>query len=59
MHSYICHVETKEFVRKEHVDHQLVVPQDLKTLAWAPVDYPIVGETDGERLKIALIEISN
>ena len=42
MHSYICHVDTKEFVRKEHVDHQWVTPQDLKKLDWVPADYPIV-----------------
>jgi len=41
-HSYICHVDTKEFVRKEHVDHQWVAPKDMKTLVWASADYPIV-----------------
>jgi len=42
MHSYICHVDTKEFVRKEHIDHQWMTPQELKTLEWALADYPIV-----------------
>ena len=42
MHSYICHVDTKEFVRKEHIDHQWVIPQELNTLEWVPADYPIV-----------------
>lgn len=42
MHSYICRVDTKEFVRKEHIDHQWMTPQELKTLEWAPADYPIV-----------------
>jgi len=42
MHSYICHVDRKEFIRKEHIDHQWVTPQELKTLEWAPADYPIV-----------------
>lgn len=42
MHSYICYVDTKNFVRREHVNHQWVVPQELKTLEWAPADYPIV-----------------
>ena len=42
MHSYICRVVTKEFVRKEHIDHQWMTPQELKTLEWALADYPIV-----------------
>ena len=42
MHSYICQLDTREFVRREHVNHQWVYPQDLNTLDWAPADYPIV-----------------
>ena len=42
MHSYICHVDSQEFVRKEHVNHKWVKPEDLNTLDWAEADFPIV-----------------
>ena len=42
MHSYICHVDSQDFVRKEHVNHKWVKPEDLNTLDWAEADFPIV-----------------
>lgn len=42
MHSYICYVDSKEFVRKEHIDHRWVHPEKLNSLDWAEADIPIV-----------------
>ena len=43
MHSFICPVESQEFVRKEHVDHKWLPVEELNTLDWAPADQPIVN----------------
>ncbi len=50
MHSYLCRAESKEFVRREHIDHQWVYPQQLDILDWAAADYPIVERLMGMRL---------
>lgn len=42
MHSYICRVNSPEFIRKEHIDHVWLRRQDLDKLDWAPADLPIV-----------------
>lgn len=42
MHSFICPVDSQEFVRKEHVDHKWLPIEQLDTLDWAPADQPIV-----------------
>ena len=42
LHSYMIQVETKEFDRKEHVNHAWVKREDLQTLDWAPADVGIV-----------------
>ena len=42
MHSYICHIESQEFIRKEHIEHKWVCVQGLKQLDWAGADIPIV-----------------
>ena len=42
MHSYICRVNSPEFIRKEHVDHIWLKRPDLDKLDWAPADLPIV-----------------
>lgn len=48
MHSYVCRVGSKEFVRKEHVDHKWLTKDMLMTLDWAPADIPIVKKiTEG------------
>ena len=44
MHSYVCKVKNKEFVRKEHANHKWLTQSDLPTLDWAPADIPIVGK---------------
>lgn len=44
MHSYVCKVNHKEFVRKEHYDHKWLVRIELPTLDWAPADLPIVSK---------------
>ena len=43
MHSFICSVESQEFIRKEHVDHKWLPVEELNTLDWAPADQPIVN----------------
>lgn len=42
MHSYICHVINREFVRKEHINHIWLNPKNLSELDWAAADIPIV-----------------
>lgn len=42
MHSYICRVDNKNFVRKEHVDHKWLTVDGLADLDWAAADIPIV-----------------
>lgn len=42
MHSYICHVSSRKFVRKEHINHIWLKPKDLSRLDWAAADMPIV-----------------
>ena len=44
MHSFICPVDSQEFIRKEHVDHKWLPVEKLDTLDWAPADQPIVRE---------------
>lgn len=44
MHSYICRVDHRYFVRKEHVSHVWLSPNDLKSLDWAAADVPIVNK---------------
>ena len=42
MHSFLCSVESQEFIRKKHVDHRWLPVDKLDTLDWAPADQPIV-----------------
>lgn len=42
MHSYICRVDNKNFVRKEHIDHKWLRVDKLTELDWAAADIPIV-----------------
>lgn len=44
MHSFICHVESQSFNRKEHVDHKWLPKEQLMTLDWAEADIPIVNK---------------
>lgn len=53
MHSYICEVDTKELLLKEHISQEWLTLQELKKLDWAAADVPIVeklilnGEVNG------------
>lgn len=51
MHSYICRVETPEFIRKEHVDHKWLKLEELMTLDWVPADIPIVEKLQREGMR--------
>lgn len=42
MHTYFCQVQKPEFVRKEHVAHQWLLPSQMNKLDWAEADKPIV-----------------
>jgi 8-oxo-dGTP diphosphatase len=46
MHSYLCRVPHKIFMRKEHIDHKWLRKDELDELDWASADLPIV-----ERIK--------
>ncbi len=48
MHSYICKVDTPEFIRKEHVDHKWLKVEELMSLDWAPADIPMVEKLQRE-----------
>lgn len=47
MHSYICHVANRKFVRKEHINHVWLHSKDLAKLDWAAADIPIVQKLMG------------
>ena len=47
MHSFICHVKTPEFVRKEHIMHKWLKKEELMQLDWAVADVPIVKKLQG------------
>lgn len=48
MHSFICHVTSQEFVRKEHIDHKWLKREELMQLDWAQADVPIVKKLQEE-----------
>ena len=42
MHSYLCKVETPDFIMKEHISFKWLTVNELDTLDWAEADKPIV-----------------
>ena len=42
MKCYICKPETDRFIRKEHINHVWLKPEELDSLDWAEADKPIV-----------------
>lgn len=42
MHSYVIHVDNKEFQQLEHHDHCWLKAESLMELDWAPADIPIM-----------------
>ena len=42
MHTYLCKVDTPDFVMKEHVDFKWLPISELDSLDWAEADKPIV-----------------
>lgn len=42
MHSFICEVETKELILKEHIAQEWLTINELEKLDWAAADIPIV-----------------
>lgn len=48
MYAFKCQLDHPEFVRKEHVDHQWLKPEELPTLDWAGADIPIMEKLAGK-----------
>ncbi len=44
MHSFICEVDSKELVLREHIDHKWLKINELLPLDWAAADIPIVNK---------------
>lgn len=42
MDTYFCHLQTPDFVLKEHVTAQWLLPEDLTKLDWAPADLLLI-----------------
>jgi 8-oxo-dGTP diphosphatase len=42
MHSFICEVETKELILREHIGIDWLTLNELQNLDWAAADIPIV-----------------
>ena len=51
MHCFLCHSDSREFHRKEHIDHKWVSPEDLLSLDWAAADLPVATKLKGYLLK--------
>lgn len=50
LYSYLCRVDTKSFVRKEHINHVWLPAVCLHELDWAQADIPIVNKLQGENI---------
>lgn len=44
MHSFICKVESKELILKEHIAQEWLTLKEIKKLDWAAADIPIVNK---------------
>lgn len=44
MHSFICEVDTKELILREHINKKWLEIINLEMLDWAAADIPIVNE---------------
>lgn len=44
MHSFICEVDTKDFVLREHISFKWLTTEILNQLDWAAADIPIVNK---------------
>lgn len=42
MHSFVCEVDSKELVLREHIDKKWLTKNELQSLDWAAADIPIV-----------------
>lgn len=47
MHSFVCHVSSKEVVLTEHIDSRWLEPAEMPVLDWAEADVPIVRKLNG------------
>jgi 8-oxo-dGTP diphosphatase len=44
MHCYLCRVDSKKFVMKEHVDFKWLKKEELGQLEWTDADKPILDK---------------
>lgn len=45
---YLCSATTRQFNRKEHIDHQWLAPNQLHTLHWTDADAGIIAKLEAE-----------
>ena len=48
MHCYLCPVNDRTFIRREHISHIWLKPESLSSLDWAPADVPIAEKIMAE-----------
>jgi 8-oxo-dGTP diphosphatase len=48
---FLCRVKSKDFTRKEHIDHQWLLPTEISALDWAMADKPIVDRISSTGIK--------
>ena len=44
MHSYNCHINSKEIILNEHIAFEWLAKENLEILDWAAADIPIVNK---------------
>jgi 8-oxo-dGTP diphosphatase len=44
MHSFVCEMDSKELILREHIDKKWLTIKELKNLDWAAADIPIVDK---------------
>jgi 8-oxo-dGTP diphosphatase len=42
--AYRCSADTREFHRKEHIEHCWLSPTEMSTLDWCAADYPLIRQ---------------
>jgi len=52
MQAFKCKASSPDFVRKEHVDHKWLYPDEFDTLDWCEADVPIVDEVVSDWMRV-------
>lgn len=53
LYFFLCHLQSPEFTRKEHINHQWLQPDQLKTLTWAAADAALISRLEKEHIGIS------